>query len=37
MLTKLTIKSYLQLVSLKNYSVKVLFTLILSFKNIIIP
>ena len=35
MITKLTIKSYLQLFSLKNYSVKALFTLILSIKKII--
>ena len=35
MITKLTIKSYLQLFSLKNYSVKALFTLILSIKEII--
>ena len=35
MITKITIKSYLQLFSLKNYSVKALFTLILSIKKII--
>ena len=34
MITKLTIKSYLQLISLKkNYSVQALFTLFLSIKR----
>ena len=33
LLTKLTVKSYLQLTSLKNYSVKALFKLLLSIKK----
>ena len=33
LLTKITVKSYLQLTSLKNYSVKALFKLLLSIKK----